>query len=284
MRNLNYSILNVCRTNRHGSRSTQVARHRTLNQIADQLHDMGFKRIGNINGLKEKHVYTIVNHWKDSGITDATVKNRMTHIRWLAGISSLPIARHSNSSYGIGSRENRKTKSLLMNFDQSRVGSITDTRVRLTLQLQIEFGLRREEAIKLIPSLADKGTYLALRDFSQKDKKTRVVPIETYAQRKVLDASKELAPRYSMIDPARSYKRQLAIHEKETQAAGVGHTHAGRVHYSLSRYKRLTGWHVYSLGADVERTEGRQVCHEKALQTIAAELGVKERTVLGYFQ
>lgn len=50
----------------------------------------------------------------------------------------------------------------------------------MSLELQREFGLRREEAVKLVPRLADQGDRLVLKDsWTKGGGKPREVPIRT---------------------------------------------------------------------------------------------------------
>ena len=45
MRDLNYALKQLCRRNRDGSYATQADRERLLDQIADQLEEMGFRQM-----------------------------------------------------------------------------------------------------------------------------------------------------------------------------------------------------------------------------------------------
>ena len=50
---------------------------------------------------------------------------------------------------------------------------------RLSLRLQAAFGLRREESIKIVPSWADRGNSLALKDSWTKGGRQREIPTRT---------------------------------------------------------------------------------------------------------
>ena len=64
---------------------------------------------------------------------------------------------------------------------------IRDAHVRMSLELQRAFGLRREEAIKFSPSYADRGDHLELKASWTKGGKARVIPIRTAEQREVVN-------------------------------------------------------------------------------------------------
>ena len=70
---------------------------------------------------------------------------------------------------------------------------VTCPYVAMSLKLQREFGMRREEAMKIQPQWADKGNRLVLKDTWCKGKRERVLFIRTASQRAVLDEAKALA-------------------------------------------------------------------------------------------
>ena len=59
MRDLNYELKQLCNRNRDGSYATQHDRERVLDQIADQLQELGFRHMV-VAGLKPKHVEGLV--------------------------------------------------------------------------------------------------------------------------------------------------------------------------------------------------------------------------------
>ncbi len=69
---------------------------------------------------------------------------------------------------------------------------VRDAHVRMALRLQAAFGLRREEAIKLSPSHADRGDRLLVKASTAKGG-PREVPVRTAAQRRLLDEARQLA-------------------------------------------------------------------------------------------
>ncbi|MGH8611657.1 MAG: integrase domain-containing protein [Gammaproteobacteria bacterium] len=101
---------------------------------------------------------------------------------------------------------------------------IGDPHVRLSLDLQREFGLRREEAIKFIPSYADRGDTLVLKPSWTKGSKERAIRVRTDAQRDVLFRAHRLAGRGSLIPSHRSSVQQKHVYEKQTARAGLTRT------------------------------------------------------------
>ena len=83
MRDLNFQLRNLCLNCKEDSFATQAKRINDLDLIANQLHNLGFRRMS-VNGLKPKHVFSLVEFWKKQGISVGTIKNRLAYIRWWA--------------------------------------------------------------------------------------------------------------------------------------------------------------------------------------------------------
>ena len=96
------------------------------------------------------------------------------------------IAR-SNDHYGTPERSFVGDGSKAKNVGQTGLEKVRDPHVRMSLELQGAFGLRREEAIKCSPSYADQGDHLLLKASWTKGGKARTVPVRTADQRELLD-------------------------------------------------------------------------------------------------
>ncbi len=145
----------------------------------------------------------------------------------------------------------------------------------MSLELQQAFGLRREEAIKLSPSYADRGDRLVLKDSWTKGGKAREIPVRTPEQREVLDRAHRLAGRGSLIPPAKSYRQQLRIYERHTANAGLSKLHGLRHAYAQRRYQELTGWQAPAAGgprAETLAAEQRALDRQARL-VVSQELG-----------
>ena len=67
MKDLNYQLMKLCRDNRDGGFSTQATRSRLLDLIANQLKELGFRRM-QPRSLKPKHVDALVPPMGEKGI------------------------------------------------------------------------------------------------------------------------------------------------------------------------------------------------------------------------
>ena len=286
MRDLNFEISRHCRAHRDGSKGTQAARHRSLDQMANQLQELGYKHIKGPKGLKEKHVTALVEHWKATGITDATMKNRMSHLRWVANTAGMPhLVQLDNDGYGIGRRQFVTNEDRSVAFTPEKIAALPDPYVRLSAELQREFGLRREEAMKFIPSWADQGSHIRLKDSWTKGGRPREIPVLTQAQRDVLDRAKAFAPKHSLIPAERSYIQHVKIFERQMEGVGLGKSHGARHGYAQTRYEVLTGWKAPAAGGPSRRdlTEGQLPVDLEARLTISRELGHEREQITAVY-
>jgi len=275
MRDLNYQLKHLCQRNRDGSYSTQANRARMLNQIANQLQQLGYRRM-TTHSLKPKHVDALVKRWLTEGMAAGTIKNRMNCLRWWAAkVDRRNVVARSNDFYGIPDRQFVSQQSRAVAVDDKTLAIVKDDHVRMSLELQRAFGLRREEAIKFIPGYADLGDRIRLKASWTKGGKTRVVPILTQEQRAVLTRAHRLVGAGSLIPPQKSYIQQLRTYERHTTLAGLSKLHGLRHAYAQSRYQQLTGWASPAAGgppvASLSPAQ-RQLDHQARL-TVSLELG-----------
>ena len=282
MRGLNYRLKQLCRHNREGSFGTQVRRERELTLMANQLHELGYRGM-NSHSLKPKHVEALVRHWLDTNVAIGTIKNRMAAFRWWArNVNRQNVVARSNDHYGIPNRQFVTDGSKARSVAATDLDKVRDSNVRMSLELQQAFGLRREEAIKFIPAYADRGDHLALKPSWTKGGKARTVPIRSDEQREVLDRAHKLAGKGSLIPSNRNYRQQLRVYEGHTIRAGLSRLHGLRHAYAQRRYRELTGWNCPAAGGPSSRslTPDQRAMDQEARLVISRELGHERTGVL----
>lgn len=274
MDRLAYELHKLCERNRDGSYNTQSDRRRTLILVSRQLLEMGFRHM-RAESLKYKHVNALIQRWQREQLSAGTIKNRVAHLRWWAEkvgkASEIP---KDNAWFGIPERR------FVTNENKSRqlgtgIDGISDPHVRMSLELQQAFGLRRAESIKFQPRYADQGHCILLMRSWTKGGRARTVPITTAEQRTVLNRAHALAGSGSLISADRTFIQQRHLYDGQCKAAGLSHMHGLRHAYAQARYEALTGWKAPAAGGPSvralslqQRTEDRQ-----ARQIISRELG-----------
>lgn len=284
MNKLGFDFMQMCRRNRDGSQTTQYQRARSLRAMSRELQSLGYRNM-RAESLKPKHVEALIKHWRENGVSDASMKNRLAHVRWWADKIGKPsVIPRDNSTLGIADRV------YVTNLDKSRAISeggvaIKDDRIRASLELQRAFGLRREESMKIQPAMADKGDRLALQGSWTKGGREREIPIRTDAQREALDRAHMLAGRGSLIPPDRTYAQHLKQYEYQLGQAGLSKMHGLRHAYAQARYNELTGRLCPAAGGakSSELTPEEKVGDKEARLTISRELGHEREAVTAIY-
>ncbi len=277
---LQWDIRNVLKANRDGSRTTQYQRQAMLFRFAGDIRKLGH-RDTRLPGIGNRHVHRVVDHWKQQELSDATIMNRLSAIRWLGVKVGKPnLGYDSNRAFGLNGRSNPNV-SKAERLTVSVTRHVTDPYVRVSLKLQAAFGLRRSEAMKIQPRWADRGDKIVLKGSWTKGGRPREIPIRTAYQRGVLEEAKRIAGTGSMIPAHKSYKQHLHTWEHATRKAGLSKTHGLRHAYAQSRYYELTGWKSPNQGGPARnelKGEERDLDIRARLQ-VAEELGHARITI-----
>lgn len=284
MDDLTYTLRQLCQRNRDGSYTTQADRMRSLSLAARQLREAGFRQM-RASSLKGKHVQALLERWQGEGLSSGTIKNRLSHLRWWAEkIGKAGILPADNTQLGVPERRYvtniSKAQELGTGLEQ-----ITDVHVRMSLQLQAAFGLRREEAIKFQPCYADRGDHIALKGSWTKGGRGRIVPITTAEQRDVLHAAHRLAGTGSLNPADKTFIQQRHVYDGRCKAAGLSNMHGLRHRYAQMRYETLTGWKPPAAGGPGKAQFGlsHRLVDRYARQQISRELGHERLTVTSIY-
>jgi integrase len=166
-------------------------------------------------------------------------------------------------------------ESRAVTLERTSLDRVKDEHVRMSLELQQAFGLRREEAIKFQPAYADRGDHIVLKASWTKGGKARVVPVRDASQRATLHRAKALARNGSLIPADRSYRQQLRLYERHTANAGLSKLHGLRHTYAQRRYQEITGMLAPAAGGPLASalTPHERAQDRAARLTISQELG-----------
>lgn len=272
----NGDLVKLAVRHRENSYGTQRARRAIVKMIAQQLNDMGFMRLKAKN-LKEKHALALIERWRSEGLSAGTLKNRMGVLRWMyEKVNKSWMLARRNGAYGIENRRYQTNMSKARELPPERLVAVKSEHVRLSLELQRAFGLRREEAMKIQVAWADRGTYLKLKGSWTKGGRERSVPIRTAAQRELLERVKALTGSGSLIPADAKYVEHLKVYENQTAGAGLEKLHGLRHAYAQERYREITGWAAPVAGgpsSDELARKGLLEADRAARLQISQELG-----------
>ena len=152
LRSAQYSINEYVKQLKGYSFASIADMRHMLNRCIKDLHELGFN-LAHIKELKPKHIHVLVEHWKTQNKNPATIKNYMAKLRKIAILLDKPLlVRLSNDTYQIPRRIYVPSHNKAIH--QVDFSKCTDPMIRLSLEAQSLFGLRREESMKLIISEA----------------------------------------------------------------------------------------------------------------------------------
>ena len=281
---LKHSIINILKHNKDGSFKTQAIRKERLLLVVEQLAEDGFK-IRHIRQLKLKHVKCLVNRWLVQRLSAGTIKNRMTDLRWvMEKVGKESMIPKSNAKLNIPKRQYVTHQDKSIELSEDHLSKITDMRTKLSLILQREFGLRREESIKIRINQAVVGNELCLQGSWCKNGRPRKIKIIYPSQWQAIKQVKAFVGKSqrALIPDDKQYVQQENLYDNQLKCAGIYHAHGLRHAYSQKRYEDLTGFPCPAKGGPLksEMTNEQLKLDEGARKKISSELGHRRISVL----
>ncbi|MCP4474186.1 MAG: hypothetical protein GY821_06395 [Gammaproteobacteria bacterium] len=155
------SVIHIIDHNRDGSYRTRHDRQTALIAMMKELYGLGYQ-LNHIRYVKTKHVWKLAEHWQSHHISVGSIKNRLCHIRWLAGKINKANIVPSNDQLKIAKRSYVSDTNESRQLTAEELSRIAEPRMRLSLRAQMLFGLRVEESLKIQPRLADQDDKLYL--------------------------------------------------------------------------------------------------------------------------
>ena len=126
MKHLNHQLKKLCDQCREGSHATQAKRAWMLSLIANQLHELGYRRM-TAQSLKPKHVEALIKHWVAQDLAIGTIKNRVAAIRWWSQkVNKQNVVARTNDHYGIPDRRFITNESKAKTVSQSQLERVKD--------------------------------------------------------------------------------------------------------------------------------------------------------------
>jgi integrase len=288
MLDLEFSLTKLAQQWNSGSHVTRSQRLYALCAIARTLvKELPYKALADANHLKPKHVQGLITHWQANGLSTSTIKNNLSHLRsWSRWIGKEGLIPESNQALGVEKRDYVPEQTRAFTVSDNMREKISDSRLLLAFELQQAFGLRREESLKLIPSMANKGTHLELSGSWCKNGKPRAIPIRTDEQRALL-AKVQLATGAGRPVGAHlgTYKSAMKAYERVSLAAGMEGGHGLRHHYAQARYLEITGWAAPIAGGPTSKqlTSDQKALDHEARMIVSHELGhAREQITVTY--
>lgn len=280
------TLYHLLKHDHQGAFATRADRRTVMHTFTEQLFQLGYK-VQTVQNLKTKHIEAVLKHWQTQGLSVGTLKNRLAVLRKVMGMMNKTALIPDNHAFHLGSRFTKSESPRNRALCQPDFSAILDPYVRISLELQRVFGLRREEALKLKPHMADEGDALHLMGSWCKGNRARTIPLRTEEQRHWLNQAKALCalPDHSLIPPQKSYIQQRHVYDKQTQRAGLKNLHGLRHAYAQQRYRELTGWEPPLCGglSAQPMTKMDRALDAEARYRISEELGHSRKAITNVY-
>ncbi|MCX7091734.1 MAG: integrase domain-containing protein [Legionellales bacterium] len=288
LRSAQYSINECLKQLKGYSFASRADMRHMLNRCIKDLHELGFN-LAHVKGLKPKHIHVLVEHWKAQNKNPATIKNYMAKLRKMAVLLDKPqLIKPSNDTYQIPRRSYVPTHNKAIH--QVDFSKCTDPMIRLSLEAQSLFGLRREESMKLIISEAWIGDSLRIKPSWTKGGIGRTLHITNNDQQQwLIKANQQVPSGRSLIPSSRTYKQHLSRYQIQTKQMGLSKCHGLRHAYAQRRYYEVTqqfdpnkkGWLSPIAGGMPSKSlkaHQKNIDH-KTREIISRELGHSRRSI-----
>jgi integrase len=246
-----------------GSFATKANRMTMLRAIAIELKQE--YRLQKLDNLKQKHVVGLVEKWKAEGKSIATIKNRVSSLRYLANdvLQKINVVPHKNADLKIDNRTNDFNTDKGWTPSQDFKKQLPENQ-QIHVDLMRNLGLRYEEAAKFQPHEADRGDKIAI-EYGVKGGRPREIEITNDTQKETLDRAKEYVDKHrqeSVIPREMNYKKfddqtRNIYNDAGMTKDGVGTPHGLRHQYAQDRYEAITGWESPATLSSKERVEFR---------------------------
>lgn len=290
VKSADFSINEIVKQSSYRSYASRNDMSVMLKKSIKDLHQLGYK-LSHVKGFKAKHVYKLVEHWKAQNKSTATIKNYLSKFRALGKIlKDDKLVKIDNAHYSIGSRQYFPANSKAIHaVDFSKC---TDPYIRLSMEGQYLFGLRREESIKFIVSEATRRNGLIdLKTTWTKGGIGRSVPITNQEQLDWLERVRQTVNTgQALIYEGSSYVEQLNKYAYQTRLMGLRQLHGLRHAYAQRRYRELTsyyspnkeGWECPFNGGPMknELTSDQKNIDFKVRHILTRELGHSRLSIL----
>lgn len=229
-----------------------------------------------VRSLKLKHVHALIKHWQELDISVGTQKNAVAHLRWWSRkIGKEEMIPKSNQELLIGKKNPIPETSKAQYLSRTILSQIKNRNLRLSIELQQEFGLRQEESFKLIPSYADNGSYIELKGSWTKGGRQRSIPVVSFDQRDLIDRIHAVAGQGSLIPAEFSLKQWKNKYQHVLTKLGLRNLHGLRHGYAQRRYRDLAGWESVFAGGPTRNSlsSGQRAIDVRARLQVSQDLG-----------
>lgn len=281
-------------------RTIQLTRE-TLHNTCRRLHKMGFY-LEDIQGLSAKHINAVVRNWYDDKLSPKSMQNMLSRLRvFSVMLGKRGIVREGGLPAFLPEVDPKALKvKTYTEASKSWTGKAVDTlkvidkafyedmRLYIMLLLEVFFGLRRKEVLRLKPNKIDRVKWIEIDGSVAKGGRYRVVHIFDddvdptvralgQLQRKVLNMAKKLCTEDETLGwPGRTYQQCTRRYHYLLTKLGVTKAELGIVGHGLRAEFGENGLLILGVVPPVLGGNGKGLSPAKrkeVLNSVASSLG-----------
>ena len=229
--NLKQECCRLLQKHKQGSLTTIQEKQRVMNSIIEDLATL--KQLPALfQQLSAKNIESLVSHWRNKELSTATIGNKLGVLRSFNRLSSFNLDIPSNKNLNsIKASPTPSKKPVPENYLDKIYHPIT----RVIIELQIQFGITKLEAIHLQPYNTHIDDNLFINRSIAHNKRDRVIPLVSKVQTHCLHNRITVAQESSLFDNVASKTLIGKLYQAECQHADIDPKTPFRKCYALQR-------------------------------------------------
>ena len=260
---LRQQVDNYLRLDRRGSPRARKHRHFVLHRVIDDLFKIDFVP-AKWHGLTHDHVQKLILYWQRKKLKPATLRKYLNSLRVFLQRIEHSIDGIDNKSLGIN---NQKSSKKISHFSANIVRQFSNPIAQVLFEFQIGFGLTLSEAMRLIPDIHIKETYLWVTRNIATNSKDRIIPIRNEEQTKIIGSFLTLCNKNHDLISTYNYHFVRCAYNLQMKALNLSPVKTYRYHYARVMHPELN----------------KTLSNYLTCQTIMQEMGINSRmTLWGY--
>lgn len=233
--NLKKTSQRLLQKHKQGSPVTIRDRQRVMDTIIDDL--AALKQLpASFQQFSAKHIETLVDHWRDKGLSTATIGNKLGVLRSFSQLSRLHLDIPSNKALNSIKASPVPSKTPL---PENCLDKVYHPITRSIIELQILFGLTKLEAIRLQPDGAYIDNTLFIYRSIAHNKRDRAIPVTSKEQERCLQNRITVAEGCGLFDGDPSETLMDKLYRAECQYANIDPKTPFRKRYAERRINTL---------------------------------------------
>ena len=217
-----------------GTPKSRQEKRNALRHIIKDLLDLNIAP-DSFKLLTKENICSLVSFWQDRGNSHSTIINKLGILRFFNQKGGFGISIPDNLTFKLNKNYQRKAPFLPDNI----VSLVSNPITEIILQLQIEFGLTKIEALRLRPASDINKSDLIVSKVISYNRKERFIAIYRPSQKEVIKKLNALLQERNCISDFATERHILNLYNAELAIQGVDYNANFRIVYANTRLAEL---------------------------------------------